>query len=305
MRLDIRKVTCRQALNRVRGMPFGWSLNPYRGCSHACWYCYARETHTYFDLNGGRDFERVIFAKINVAERLRAQLQSPRWKRPTVAVGAATDPYQPVEGHLRLTQACLREFLAASSPIGLITKSTLIRRDRHLLQDLARAAGASVTVSIPIADPHLSRRIEPGVPGPAERFRVVRELADLNLDVGVNMAPVLPGLTDSDAAIAALMRLAREHGARRVGARMLHLKPEPKRWFLQNLRRYFPHLEPLYADLYPTPYPYVDDTVEDDLDARAGALREFIGTGEHDEPPLGPPPEPIQLPLAAGAVVGG
>ena len=305
MRLDIRKVTCRQALNRVRGMPFGWSLNPYRGCSHACWYCYARETHTYFDLNGGRDFERVIFAKINVAERLRAQLQSPRWKRPTVAVGAATDPYQPVEGHLRLTQACLREFLAARSPIGLITKSTLIRRDRHLLQDLARAAGASVTVSIPIADPHLSRRIEPGVPGPAERFRVVRELADLNLDVGVNMAPVLPGLTDSDAAIAALMRLAREHGARRVGARMLHLKPEPKRWFLQNLRRYFPHLEPLYADLYPTPYPYVDDTVEDDLDARAGALREFIGTGEHDEPPLGPPPEPIQLPLAAGAVVGG
>ena len=281
-------------------MPFGWSLNPYRGCSHACWYCYARETHTYFDLNGGRDFERVIFAKINVAERLRAQLQSPRWKRPTVAVGAATDPYQPVEGHLRLTQACLREFLAARSPIGLITKSTLIRRDRHLLQDLARAAGASVTVSIPIADPHLSRRIEPGVPGPAERFRVVRELADLNLDVGVNMAPVLPGLTDSDAAIAALMRLAREHGARRVGARMLHLKPEPKRWFMQNLRRYFPHLEPLYADLYPTPYPYVDDAVDDDLEARAGALRDFIGTGQHETPPLSPPPPPIQLPLASG-----
>ena len=300
MRLDIRKVTCRNALNRVRGMPFGWSLNPYRGCSHACWYCYARETHTYFDLNGGRDFERVIFAKINVAERLRAQLQSPRWTRPTVAVGAATDPYQPVEGHLRLTQACLREFLAARSPIGLITKSTLIRRDRHLLQDLARAAGVSVTVSIPIADPHLARRIEPSVPPPAERFRVVRELADLNLDVGVNMAPVLPGLTDSDAAIANLMRLAREHGARRVGTRMLHLKPEPKRWFLHNLRRYFPHLEPLYADLYPTPFPYVDDTVEDDLEARAGALCEFIGTGEHDEPPLAPPPEPIQLPLASG-----
>ena len=300
MRLDIREITCRSALNRVRGMPFKWSLNPYRGCSHACWYCYARQTHTYFDLNGGRDFERVIFAKVNVAERLREQIQSPRWKRETVAVGAATDPYQPVEGHLCLTQACLREFLSARSPIGLITKSTLIRRDRHLLQDLARAAGASVTVSVPIADPHLSRRIEPGVPGPAERFRVVRELADLNLDVGVNMAPVLPGLTDSDAAIAELMRLSREHGARRVGVRMLHLKPEPKRWFLQNLRRYFPHLERLYADLYPGASIYVDNTVDDDLEARANALRDFIGPTRPDTPPLSPPPAPIQLPLASG-----
>ncbi|MYD95608.1 MAG: radical SAM protein [Chloroflexi bacterium] len=300
MRLDIREITCRNALNRVRGMPFKWSLNPYRGCSHACWYCYARETHTYFDLNGGRDFERVIFAKINVAERLRAQVRSPRWKRETVAVGAATDPYQPVEGHLRLTQACLREFLAARSPIGLITKSTLIRRDRHLLQELARAAGVSVTVSIPIADPHLARRIEPGVPPPAERFRVVRELADLSLDVGVNMAPVLPGLTDSDAAIAELMRLAREHGARRVGTRMLHLKPEPKRWFLHNLRRYFPHLEPLYVDLYPRGVTYVDNSVDDDLEARANALRDFIGPAQSDTPALAPPPAPIQLPLASG-----
>lgn len=300
MRLDIREITCRNALNRVRGMPFKWSLNPYRGCSHACWYCYARETHTYFDLNGGRDFERVIFAKVNVAERLRVHLRSPRWKRETVAVGAATDPYQPVEGHLRLTEACLREFLAARSPIGLITKSTLIRRDRHLLQGLARAAGVSVTVSIPIADPHLARRIEPSVPPPAERFRVVRELADLNLDVGVNMAPVLPGLTDSDAAIAELMRLAREHGARRVGTRMLHLKPEPKRWFLHNLRRFFPHLEPLYADLYPGSTTYVDSSVDDDLEARANALRDFIGQAKSDTPPLAPPPPPIQLPLASG-----
>ena len=190
--------------------------------------------------------------------------------------------------------------MAARSPIGLITKSTLIRRDRHLLQDLARAAGVNVTVSIPITDPHLARRIEPGVPPPAERFRVVRELADLNLDVGVNMAPVLPGLTDSDAAIAELMGLAREHGARRVGVRMLHLKPEPKRWFLHNLRRYFPHLEPIYADLYATPNPYVDDSVEDDLEARAGALRDFIGPVQTDTPPLSPPPPPIQLPLASG-----
>ncbi len=279
-------------------MPFKWSLNPYRGCSHACWYCYARQTHTYFDLDGGRDFERIVFAKVNVAERLRAQLRSPRWKRETVAVGAATDPYQPVEGRLKLTRACLKEFLAARSPIGLITKSTLLRRDGDLLQDLARAAGVTVTVSIPIADPNLSRRIEPGTPPPDERFRLVGELARLNLDVGVNMAPVLPGLTDSSATIEAVMRRARDAGARRVGVVMLHLDQEPKRWFMHHLRRYFPHLESLYAGLYPGDTRYVDQSVSNELHARAQAVRESVGPMGESLPVLGPPPAPAQLALA-------
>ena len=276
MRVDVRPIECRSALNRVRRMPFKWSLNPYRGCSHACWYCYARQTHTYFDLDGGRDFERIVFAKVNVAERLRAQLQSARWKRETVAVGAATDPYQPVEGRLKLTRACLREFLAARSPIGLITKSTLLRRDGDLLQDLARAAGVTVTVSIPIADVNLSRRIEPGVPPPEERFRLIGELARLNLDVGVNMAPVLPGL---------------------VGVVMLHLDREPKRWFMHHLRRYFPHLESLYSGLYPGDTRYVDQSVGNELHARAQVLRERVGTMGESLPVLGPPPAPAQLAL--------
>ena len=298
MRLDVRPIQCRSALNRVRGMPFKWSLNPYRGCSHACWYCYARQTHTYFDLDGGRDFERIVFAKVNVAERLRAQIQSPRWKRETVAVGAATDPYQPVEGRLKLTRACLREFLAARSPVSLITKSTLLRRDGALLQDLARAAGVSVTVSIPIADANLARRIEPGTPPPDERFRLVAELARLDLDVGVNMAPVLPGLTDSNAAIEAVMRRARDHGARRVGVMMLHLDTEPKRWFMHNLRRYFPHLESLYTGLYPGEARYVHPSVAADLSTRAQALRETVGDTRELLPVLGPPPPPAQLALA-------
>jgi len=298
VRLDVRPIECRSALNRVRGMPFKWSLNPYRGCSHACWYCYARQTHTYFDLDGGRDFERIVFAKINVAERLRAQLQSPRWKRETVAVGAATDPYQPVEGRLKLTQACLREFLAARSPIGLITKSTLLRRDGDLLQDLARAAGVTVTVSIPIADANLARRIEPGVPPPDERFRLVAELSRLKLDVGVNMAPVLPGLTDTNDAIEAVMRRACDHGARRVGVMMLHLDTEPKRWFMHCLRRYFPHLEPLYAGLYPGETRYVDQSISDELRARAQVLRETVGAPRESLPVLRPPPPPAQLVLA-------
>ena len=279
-------------------MPFKWSLNPYRGCSHACWYCYARQTHTYFDLDGGRDFERIVFAKVNVAERLRAQVRSPRWKRETVVVGAATDPYQPVEGRLRLTRACLREFLAARSPIGLITKSTLLRRDGELLQDLARAAGVSVTVSIPMADANLARRIEPGAPPPEERFRLVAELARLKLDVGVNMAPVLPGLTDSNAAIEEVMRQARDHGARRVGVMMLHLDQEPKRWFMHHLRRYFPHLEPLYADLYPGETRYVDHSVADELRARSQVVRERVGRMGESLPVLRPPPPPAQLALA-------
>ena len=298
MRLDVRPIQCRSALNRVRGMPFKWSLNPYRGCSHACWYCYARQTHTYFDLDGGRDFERIVFAKVNVAERLRAQIQSPRWKRETVAVGVATDPYQPVEGRLKLTRASLREFLAARSPVSLITKSTLLRRDGDLLQDLARAAGVSVTVSIPIADANLARRIEPGTPPPDERFRLVAELARLDLDVGVNMAPVLPGLTDSNAAIEAVMRRARDHGARRVGVMMLHLDTEPKRWFMHNLRRYFSHLEPLYTGLYPGETRYVDQSVAEDLRSRAQTLRVTVGAGRESLPVLGPPPSPAQLALA-------
>lgn len=297
MRVDVRPIECRSALNRVRGMPFKWSLNPYRGCSHACWYCYARQTHTYFDLDGGRDFERIVFAKVNVAERLRAQLRAPRWKRETVAVGAATDPYQPVEGRLKLTRACLCEFLAARSPIGLITKSTLLRRDVDLLQDLARAAGVTVTVSIPIADANLSRRIEPGTPPPDERFRLVGELARLKLDVGVNMAPVLPGLTDSNAAIEAVMRRARDNGARRVGVVMLHLDKEPKRWFMHHLRRYFPQLESLYAGLYPGDTRYVDQSVVNELHARAQVLRERVGTMGESLPVLGPPPAPAQLAL--------
>lgn len=298
MRVDVRPIECRSALNRVRGMPFAWSLNPYRGCSHACWYCYARQTHTYFDLDGGRDFERIVFAKVNVAERLRVQLGSPRWKRETVAVGAATDPYQPVEGRLKLTQACLREFLAARSPVSLITKSTLVRRDGDLLQDLARAAGVTVTVSIPIADANLSRRIEPGTPPPDERFRLVAELARLRLDVGVNMAPVLPGLTDSSAAIEEVMRRSRDHGARRVGMVMLHLDKEPKRWFMHHLRRYFPHLESLYAGLYPGETRYADQSVSDELHARAQAVRERVGRMGEALPVLGPPPVPAQLALA-------
>ncbi len=298
MRPEVRPITCRSALNRVRGMPFQWTLNPYRGCSHACWYCYARQTHTYFDLNGGRDFERIVFAKVNVAERLRAQIQSPRWKRASVVIGAATDPYQPAEGRLRLTQACLREFLAARSPASLITKSTLLRRDSGLLQDTARAAGLSVTVSIPIADAHLSRRIEPGTPPPDERFRLVAELSRLGLDVGVNMAPVLPGLTDTNAAIEDVMRRARDHGARRVGAMLLHLDEAPKRWFMHNLRRYFPHLEPLYADLYAGDRRYLDREEADDLSARAQVLWDAVGAARGLPPPLAPPPPPEQLPMA-------
>ena len=295
MRLDIRRITCRSALNRVKGMHFKWSLNPYRGCSHACTYCYARETHTYFDLNGGRDFERIIFAKVNVAERLREQLSAPRWPRELVAVGAATDPYQPVEGHLRLTQACLREFIRARTPVSLITKSTMVRRDRELLLEQARVAGLSLTISIPILDPHLARLIEPGAPAPQERLAAVADLSGLGLDVGVNMAPVLPGLTDSAASIDALVRASNDHGARYVGAGLLHLKPEPKRWFMARLRRRFPHLEPLYADLYPGQAVYAADSLQGAVQTKLANARARYPVQTERPAPIGPPPAPSQL----------
>ncbi len=278
-------------------MPFKWSLNPYRGCSHACWYCYARETHTYLDLNGGRDFERLIFAKVNVADRLRQELAAPRWKRDLVAVGAATDPYQPAEGRLRLTQRCLREFIRARTPVSLITKSTLVTRDRELFLQLARVAGATITMSVPILDPHLSRRIEPGTPAPRERLAVVRDFADHGLNVGVNLAPILPGLTDSRPDIERLVRAAHDHGARFIGAVVLHLKPEPKRWFMRQIREYFPHLATMYEDLYPAGQTYVSSDVTAAMHACVDAARARHAPDRSMPAPVGPPPAPVQLDL--------
>ena len=297
MRPEIRPLVCKSALSRVNGMHFRWSLSPYRGCEHACWYCYARETHTYFDLNGGRDFERIIFAKTNVAEQLGREMRSRTWKHEEVAVGTATDPYQPIEGRLRLTQACLKEFAATATPLSIITKSTMVRRDIDLLVDAATKGGVHVTVSIPIADPHLARRIEPGVPPPEARFGAVRALADAGLNVGVNLAPIIPGLTDTEGNIGAVLRLAGEHGARQVGAMVMHLKPAPRAWFMAQVRCWFPQLEAYYASVYAPGQAYAPSDLTSDIERSVDQLRMRYPLPEFTDAPIGPPPRPQQLAL--------
>ncbi|HET7601893.1 MAG TPA: radical SAM protein, partial [Gemmatimonadales bacterium] len=186
---------CKSALNRVAGMPFRWSLNPYRGCLHGCHYCYARATHAYLGMNADDDFSTRIQVKSNMPEVLRQELRRPSWQRERVALGTATDAYQPCEGRYRLTRRLLAALRDYQTPVSVVTKSTLILRDLDLLVELARLPGTRVNVSITALDPALWKRLEPGTPPPQRRLEVMRRLAAAGVPCGVFMAPVLPGLT--------------------------------------------------------------------------------------------------------------
>ncbi len=251
MQTDVAALECKSALNRVRGMPFRWSLNPYRGCAHACVYCFARTTHTYLDLGAGGDFSTRLFAKHNLPAILEAELASPGWRHEEVAVGTATDPYQPREGSLRLTRRCLELLARYRTPMTLITKGPMIRRDVDLLQDCSRRAGCTVLVSIPTVDETVWRRAEPGTPAPRHRLLAVRHLARAEVRVGVMLAPLLPGISDGRASIAAAVRAAAEHEACFVLAGLLYLKPDVKAYYHAFLEEHYPHLLPRYRVLYP------------------------------------------------------
>lgn len=245
---------CRTALNRVQGMAFEWSLNPYQGCVHGCHYCYARRYHAYHDLDPGRDFESVIFVKRNVHRVLRQELRRPQWRREQVAVGTATDPYQPIEGRERLTRRCLQAFLDHETPIGLITKGTLVVRDRDLLADLGRGPGVSVCVSLTTLDLDLWRQLEPGTPPPSKRLWAMARLAAAGIRAGVLLAPILPGLTDDHANLETVVRAAADHGAQFLGTQVLYLKPGTREHFLDFVNANYPELQAGYERLYPGPF---------------------------------------------------
>jgi DNA repair photolyase len=250
-RVQYLEVQCKSALNRVRGMPFKWSLNPYRGCAHACHYCYARASHTYYGLNAGEDFETKIFVKVNVADVLRRELARPSWPGEQVALGTITDCYQPAEGRFRVTRRVLEALLERRNPISMVTKSTLVLRDLDLLADLARVAHVRVYFSVTTMDPALWRTIEPGTPPPWKRLHVMRLLGEAGVPAGVLMAPILPGLTDSVAAIEAVVAAAAEHEAAFFGATALRLAPDVKEHYLDFVGAAFPDLLPRYQRAYP------------------------------------------------------
>jgi DNA repair photolyase len=234
------ETTCKSALNRVRGMPFAWSLNPYRGCAHGCHYCYARATHTHYGLNTGDD----------IADVLRRELTRPSWTGEHVVIGTATDAYQPIEGRFQLTRRCLEAFLAARNSLGITTKSTLVLRDLDLLIELARVTQVKVNFTITTLDPTLWRLIEPGTPPPEKRLAVLRRLRDAGVPAGVFMAPVLPGITDSAESIEAVAAAAAEHGAVSLWVSPLRLAPFVKEHYYEFIRAAFPALMRRYERSY-------------------------------------------------------
>jgi DNA repair photolyase len=247
---EVTTVQCRSALNPVRGMPFRWSLNPYRGCAHGCHYCYARATHTYLGLNAGDDFATRLFAKVNIADVLRLELARSSWTGEPVAIGTATDAYQPIEGRFGLTRRCLDVLREARNPISITTKSTLVLRDLDLLVALAAVASVKVHFTITTVDPVLWRLVEPGTPPPAQRLRVMRRLHEAGVVVGVLMAPILPGITDSAASIDAVASAAAAHGATSFRASPLRLAPFVKEHYLAFVAAAFPTLIRRYERSY-------------------------------------------------------
>jgi DNA repair photolyase len=272
---------CKSALNRVSGMPFRWSLNPYRGCAHACHYCYARATHAYFGMNADEDFETKIVVKVNMPELLCKELARKSWQRERVALGTATDPYQPCEGRYRVTRGCLEALRDGATPVSIVTKSTLVVRDRDVLVDVAHLPGTRVNFTITTLNAELSRLVEPGTPPPAQRLKVMRQLTEAGIPCGVYLAPVLPGLTDSEEAIAAVAGAAREHGATAFWGGVLRLAPLVKEHYFDFVGHAFPDLLSRYQRAYPgsdAPRDY-----RDRLDERIIRVRERFGFGDGTE----------------------
>jgi DNA repair photolyase len=247
------EVAARSALNEVPGssaMPFRWTINPYRGCSHGCVYCYARGTHSWLELDTGSGFDREIVVKVNVAEVLQREVSRPTWCREHVALGTNTDPYQRAEGRYALMPGIIRALAGAGTPFSILTKGTLLRRDIPLLTSAARDVPLGLGVSLAIHDDALHATLEPGTPSPKARLALVRALRDAGLPCGVMLAPVIPWLTDStehlDRALAALA----DAGATGVTALALHLRPGAREWFFTWLARERPDLVKRYEALY-------------------------------------------------------
>jgi len=247
------EVLARSALNRVPDRstaPFDWTINPFRGCSHACVYCFARNTHTYLDLDSGDDFDRQIIVKVNIVEVLQRELRRASWIREPVALGTNTDPYQRAEGRYRLMPGIIGALADSGTPISLLTKGTLARRDLPLLAEAATRVPVNLGVSIALADEDLHAALEPGAPSPRARLDLVRAIADSGLPCQVLVAPVLPWITDSDDHLDDILGRIAQAGATSATVLALHLRPGAREWFLRHLGERRPELVQPYAELY-------------------------------------------------------
>jgi DNA repair photolyase len=293
--VHVTEIAAKSILNRVHGMPFAWSINPYAGCAHQCVFCYARGTHAYRELDGVNAWGSEIYAKVNAAVVLRSELARPGAKISEVAIGTATDPYQAIEGKYRITRGILAELSRARTPMHLITRSGLILRDLDILTAYAARAEISVCISLPTLDAGLARDLEPTVAPPAKRLGAVRRLAQAGIRVGVGVAPVIPGLTDDRETLAAVVHAAAAAGASFAWHGVLNLGEVTRDAFFSYLDERQPELVKRYRAMYRTKYappPYVR-TVKARFSA-ASATTEF-----RPPPAIVSEPQPPDLTLFA------
>ena len=249
------EIRCRSALNRCKGMPFmKWTLNPYRGCTHGCHYCFARKYQSQLELNTGDDFASVIFVKTNFVEVLRRELDKPAWTKENIGFGTATDPYQPIEGTYKISRGVLQVLRDAATPVGIVTKGPMIVRDIDVLKDLSKVASCRVHMSVPTVDEDAWDKLEPGVAHPLQRLKAVRQLVDAGIDCGVLMAPIVPGFSTQPAKIEATIKAIADSGATSIGAMVMHMDGGTRDHFMAILQREYPELVPMYESLYAARY---------------------------------------------------
>jgi DNA repair photolyase len=273
--LEFLHVTAKRILNHVPApsrAPANWTINVYRGCSHACAYCFARPTHEYLGFNIGEDFDRKIVVKINAVEKLRTELADPAWRHELVAMGTNTDPYQRAEAKYRLTRGVLEVLAEHANPLSVLTKSPLVTRDLDVLADAAEHADVTVNFSIATLDEHVWRATEPGSPHPRRRVEAMARLAAAGIRTGALMMPILPGLSDRPAQLRETVAAIRDAGGRLLGIGPLHLRPGVREHFLGWLAEFDPALHTDYLRRYATS-DYAPARYVDELYARAGVER--------------------------------
>lgn len=250
--IEFIEAEAKSILNNVPGnyLPFNWTINPYRGCTHACVFCFARSTHTYMDMNAGRDFETKIVVKVNAPQLLRKELRAKRWKGEHIAMGTATDPYQRAEGRYKIMPEIIKTLTEYRNPFSILTKGTLILRDLELLLAAANVTEVSTAFSIGTLDEDAWRSSEPGTPHPRKRMEAVKKLNDAGIPCGVMVAPVLPGISDRRDQLEAVVTAAVEAGATHITPILLHLRPKVKEVYMEWLQKTYPHLVSDYEAMY-------------------------------------------------------
>jgi DNA repair photolyase len=272
--ITFHEVLAKSALNHVpkaAGLPFNWTVNPYRGCSHGCVYCFARNTHTYLDLDAGDDFDRQIIVKINIGDVLARELRRSTWTHEPVALGTNTDPYQRAEGRYRLMPQIIAALTGSGTPFSILTKGTTARRDLPLLAVASRAVSVSMGVSIALTDETIHAALEPGTPTPRARLELVRAIVEAGLPCQVLVAPILPMITDSDEQLDHVLGEIAAAGATGATVFALHLRPGAREWFMRYLGRHHPHLVEAYGELY-CKGSYVTRSYATDLARRSSVL---------------------------------